>query len=403
MFFDLARRAEARCQQRPRTLHDWITKACGRGEVGRYGLCGSFKPAHLQPQARPRWTNTCRKRRVRAAMLTGAGHHGQRLRGNGFSRTKMATEARGDAKAAQRWEILRQALRSGCVEPRAASSASVRRFASFGLFRVERHGEDEEAPGGAEWLRFSCSQMLPRHALIRSSSPAAHLHNNVAGDSQIALALLGSLRAPLTPPLDLCVRRQSVGAVNLKDVLNSFDNTGNVCVWPAEEVMAFYCIKHRHMFRGLSVCELGGGMTCLAGLMVAITSEAKDVLLTDGNDKAVKILRWDNEEDIFPLEGKFDILLCADCLFVDDYRASLVDTLHRLLRPGGTVLVFAPQRGNTLDKFCVLAERSGFKIEKTEAYDQQVWAIHSAVKTEGKNAYDENLHFPILLTLTRCL
>ncbi|XP_032819593.2 calmodulin-lysine N-methyltransferase [Petromyzon marinus] len=298
----------------------------------------------------------------------------------------MATEARGDAKAAQRWEILRQALRSGCVEPVAGSSASVRRFASFGLFTVERHGEDEEAPGGAEWLRFSCSQMLPHHALIR----------------------------------------QSVGAVNLKDVLSSFDNTGNVCVWPAEEVMAFYCIKHRHTFRGLSVCELGGGMTCLAGLMVAITSEAKEVLLTDGNDKAVKnvstilerntssglitaadvtsrVLRWDNEEDIFPLEGKFDILLCADCLFVDEHRASLVDTLHRLLRPGGTVLVFAPQRGITLDKFCVLAERSGFKIEKTEAYDQQVWAIHSAVKTEGKNAYDENLHYPILLTLTRCL
>ena len=68
------------------------------------------------------------------------------------------------------------------------------------------------------------------------------------------------------------------------------DRTGMVTVWPSEEALAFLCVKRKDLFKGKNVIEIGSGLG-LAGLAIAATSEAKSVVITDGNSDTVERLR----------------------------------------------------------------------------------------------------------------
>jgi len=49
-----------------------------------------------------------------------------------------------------------------------------------------------------------------------------------------------------------------------------YNLTGNNFLGGSEEIMTYFCIKNSAIFDDKSVCELGCGLTCLAGLMVRL-------------------------------------------------------------------------------------------------------------------------------------
>jgi len=202
--------------------------------------------------------------------------------------------------------------------------------------------------------------------------------------------------------------------------LVGFNNTGNVCVWPSEESLAVYCLNNTHVFQDKRVLEIGGGMTSLAGCMLAATGLPELTHITDGNATSVKNLqkivkelkksdekkicdldafelRWDQElhKDLY---SNYDVILSADCLFFKESAENLVQCLHNLLRPNGQAIITAPSREGTLVNFVNLAEKK-FHVKEVKDYSIEVTKAHESFLDEP--GYNPDIHYPKLLILTK--
>ncbi|GFO13216.1 calmodulin-lysine N-methyltransferase [Plakobranchus ocellatus] len=261
--------------------------------------------------------------------------------------------------ARKRWKILAQVLQRGTCADVSDNVVSVRRFQTFGLLNTSPIGSDVSASNdqaGGLWFSYTCNRLPDLHMKIK------HLDSEISAER-----------------------------------LNGFNNTGNVCVWPSEEVMAYYCMQHVQDFKDQRVCELGGGMTCLAGIALGLYSDASHVEITDGNEESVqnlqciidvndfghttmaaRVVRWGDQKTDADLCTTFDTVICADCLFFDSGRESLASLIHDLLKPGGKALIFAPSRGKTFYTFGEIA-RSLFDVTEEENYLTEVWALHTKV------------------------
>lgn len=280
--------------------------------------------------------------------------------------------------ARKRWKLLARALQHNKEELDKLSEdiISVRRISSFGLFNLHQLENVSKDPR-AHWFEYS-----------------------VAIHQEVYSVKIRHLTKTITPV-----------------ELMGFNNTGNVCVWPSEEVLAYYALCNKEVFNGKTVLELGGGMTCLAGLLIAKYTKASQICLTDGNISSVDNVRHVIDENGFKNSSRvscdvlqwgdsdktrntFDIVLAADCLFFDDGRSDLVLTMWASLAESGQALVTAPKRGTTLDKFKSEAEQIGFICTILELYNEQIWDRHLQLKSNNLN-YDEDIHYPILLHLLK--
>ncbi|PIK42817.1 putative calmodulin-lysine N-methyltransferase [Apostichopus japonicus] len=293
------------------------------------------------------------------------------------------SNVRKKAIAKSRWKLIYKALKNEAATSSTDENVSVMRFKSFG-FLQQKSLPEMTGSEDVMWSQISFDESHEYSLKIR----------------QLNMKL------------------------SAQDLIG-FNNTGNVC-------------------RSKSVCELGGGMTCLAGFTVACTSNAKEVLVTDGNLKScqnaeiiakenhskfgttevsVRQLLWNKPETFADLKEKFDIVAGADWIqiratinnnnlrrdemYLSCFVAfSLMTTdricqhIKHILKPEGIAWMFAPQRGSTLKKFQEIAE-ADFTIELQENYDSDVWAKHQKLNSSVGDAghYDEDIHYPWLMIL----
>jgi len=281
-------------------------------------------------------------------------------------------------RARQRWKILASVVKKQRLD-KDNNEISVRRFEGFNLFSKKFVHFDNEYEADYEWLDYRHDSIIDQSLFIK----------------------------------------QRCRKVILED-LTGFDNTGNVCLWPSEEVLASYVLNQKYQFDGKAVCELGAGMTGLAEIFLASFGNPSKVLLTDGNPDCVENMKaiiyqnkpllgstevsserllWDENSDLSDLQSQFDFIISADCLFFTESHSGLLYVIETLLKDNGSAIIIAPQRKDTLKSFCRKA-MSQFCVAEIETYDSTMWTRHLLAKKQDP-MYDEDIHYPVLLLLSK--
>ncbi|XP_073279885.1 calmodulin-lysine N-methyltransferase isoform X2 [Primulina huaijiensis] len=298
-----------------------------------------------------------------------------------------------------RWRILRRALlrRSSCSENplEAIHSNQISRRTKIGFnlvpFRlVDKDGEKNPDFSSMERHRDVCfCYMLP---------------------------------LPSAPKLFLRQRLEDCADLNDFEVCNRYkiDNTGIVCQWPSEDVLAYYSLSRRDSFRDKRVIELGAGYG-LAGLVIAMVTDVSELLISDGNPQVVNyiqhnidanaasfgntkvksmMLHWDQHE-VSEINGTFDVIVASDCTFFKEFHKGLARTIKCLLKVDepSEALLFSPKRGDSLDKFLAEVKDNGLHFSITENYDTTIWKRHQEFLSgdESWPNYEPDHCYPLLL------
>ncbi|XVF62195.1 hypothetical protein PTKIN_Ptkin08bG0197700 [Pterospermum kingtungense] len=229
-----------------------------------------------------------------------------------------------------------------------------------------------------------------------------------------------------SPKLVLTQRVDSSADLSDFEICNRYniDNTGLVCQWPSEDVLAYFCLSHADMFRSKRVIELGSGYG-LAGLAIAAATEASEVVISDGNPQVVDYiqhninmnsgafgetrvksvkLHW-HQEETSNLSHAFDVIIASDCTFFKEFHKDLAQITQLLLKNEGPseAIFFSPKRGNSLDKFLEEIEKNGLLFSVTESYDTEIWKRHQQFMNGDDSwpGYEKDHCYPLLIRITR--
>ncbi|XP_021907918.1 calmodulin-lysine N-methyltransferase isoform X2 [Carica papaya] len=296
-----------------------------------------------------------------------------------------------------RWKILRQALLRKSDEQ-----------SQTGIKRISR-----KTAQGFNLIPCQLVDTVP-------SSFSSRLESSKDACFCYTLPTDGSPKLYLTQRVDNCAELRDFEACNQYNI----DNTGLVCQWPSEGVLAYFCMSHAELFRSKRIIELGSGYG-LAGIVIAAATEALQVTISDGNPQVVDYiqhninvnsgafgatrvmamtLHW-NQEEISNISNSFDVIVASDCIFFKEFHKSLARIIKILLKDAGPseAIFFSPKRGDSLDKFLVEAKENGLRVSITELYDVEIWRRHEGFMNGDDSwpSYEKDHCYPLLIRITR--
>ncbi|KAL4499018.1 hypothetical protein ABPG72_016920 [Tetrahymena utriculariae] len=207
------------------------------------------------------------------------------------------------------------------------------------------------------------------------------------------------------------------------------DSTG-VSLWPAEELLAYYCLKNFEQFKSMKrIAEYGAGYSGLAGLALSklMLQNKQDDLnfyidISDGNEECAILLQkniqlnyptinisqpqkfirsrhyiWDENGVQLEEKDKFDCIIIADCLFFRKFHQALIKTLqNNMSKSDGYCIVVAPSRGGTLQEFIQKCQGQ-LNVEYFQFDDETYKNI--SLKCKSNSEYKEDTHEYFFLKL----
>ncbi|KAL2333810.1 hypothetical protein Fmac_015023 [Flemingia macrophylla] len=317
---------------------------------------------------------------------------------------------RNEKASSLRWKVLRGALLSRSSPSEAGNPIS---FSHTSIQFRRFHDE---------------SQMIIKRISRRASHGFNLIPSHVVHDGSSARDTCVCYTLPIVGAPQLLLTQRVDNGADLSDfeICNRYniDNTGLVCNWPSEDVLAHYCLSHADIFRSKKVIELGSGYG-LAGFVIAAATEASEVVISDGNPQVVDYtqrnieansgafgdtvvrsmaLHW-NQEDTSNVADTFDIIIASDCTFFKDFHRDLARIVKRLLSKAGSseAILLSPKRGNSLDLFLELVKENGLHFSVTENYDKEVWKRHEGFLNEDRDSwpsYEKGHSYPLLIRIT---
>ncbi|KAL4482743.1 hypothetical protein ABPG73_021403 [Tetrahymena malaccensis] len=232
--------------------------------------------------------------------------------------------------------------------------------------------------------------------------------------------------------LQVFIQKQRV-AISLEQIKKyneaKVDSTG-VSLWPAEELLAYFCIKNIEQFKSMKrIAEYGAGYSGLAGLALSkllLQNKQDDqniyIDISDGNEECAILLQknielnyptndfsqpqkfissrqyiWDENGIELEEKDKYNCIIIADCLFFRNYHHALIKTLqNNMAKSDGYCIVIAPSRGGTLQEFIQKCQGQ-LNVEQFQFEDETYKNI--CLKCKNSSEYDQDTHEYFFLKL----